>query len=149
MLVLQIYMHRSQPTKEDRVGKHAHRCPQPQSSRSINTHVLPEHGCTRFPTGRRKRQTDASMTHMKREHTKHGKTTHTEASGESNKCRITHCTKHAPRGGTRQWAIHTARTHRTHLKRMKGLERNPKHQDNSTRGLHSIQQRMTVLAEYT
>ena len=36
------------------------------------------------PRGVEKDKTEASMTHMKREHTKHGKTTHTEACGESN-----------------------------------------------------------------
>ena len=36
------------------------------------------------PRGVEKDKTEASMTHMKREHTKHGKTTHTDASGQSN-----------------------------------------------------------------
>ena len=43
--------------------------------------------------------------------------------------------------------------HRTHTQdasqTLEGTGEEPKHQDNSTRGLHSTQQRMTVLAEYT
>ena len=43
--------------------------------------------------------------------------------------------------------------HRTHTQdasqTLEGTGEEPKHQDTSTRGLHSTQQRMTVLAEYT
>jgi hypothetical protein len=122
MLVLQTQMYRSQPTKEERVGKDAHRCPQPQSSRSINTHGLPEHECTRVPTGHGQRQTDARMAHMKREHTKHGNTTHTERQAVSPTAVPCHSLHQS---NTRPWAIHTAHKHRTHLKHVKGLERNP------------------------